>query len=146
MVKQQPQPSREAQMIAGLDAFQETVRERDEAREAVDRLTRQNSELTRALDESRNTLAILLRDRDALTRALATANAQMRTVHTCMRDMARATEEAVETAKEVDMTGAEAMAKRLAPQAKQPSAEEFRATLADRLVAGQNGNSQAVQK
>jgi chromosome segregation ATPase len=145
MAKQQSQPSREAQVIQGLNAFEQTVSERDHALNEVNVLSRRCAELEAALNETRGMIAMLLRDRDVLTNALATANSQMRTVHSCMRDMANVTEKAVESAKAIDHSGAEAMARRLAPPVQKD--DQMVATLADRIAAaGQNGNSQAVQK
>jgi chromosome segregation ATPase len=143
MVKQQSQPSREAQVIQGLNAFEQTVNERDHALNEVNVLSRRCAELEAALNETRGMITMLLRDRDVLTNALATTNAQLRTMHASYRDAAVATEKAVESAKAIDHSGAEAMARRLAPPVHKD--DQLVASLADRIAAASgNGENHVV--
>lgn len=139
MAPKPQQPSREALIVAGVDAYTQTVTERDEAMAEMASLKRANNDLNGQNTALREIVSKLLAHRDLLTAALSSANGQMRTVHSCLRDMASATEKAVASEKEIDLSGAEAMARRLAP----PSPEQMRATLQDRLASADT-NGKAV--
>jgi hypothetical protein len=139
----QPAPSREASVIAGLDAFNETVRERDELQAQVTSLMRDNTDLHGQNGALREIVQKMLEDRDLLTAALSAANTHLRNEHRAFADMAQETKKAVDSAKALENSGAEAMARRLAPpNPKLLQTTPLRASLADRIAdAGQNGGA-----